>query len=661
LAVLLAGVCALGGASPALGAGPRWSEGAVESARTIPVQQGGRIMPLDTYAGITLLRLNHKRSCTTDDGTRLDAVEWLLDVLFVPERARRYPCFLVEDAQVLDAVGLPHENRKRRDRYSYEDLLPARTRLAELARVYKKTESRERSGVENGVVDLHDDVSTFDALARFLDYARPRIRVPDVDALATLWPGREHVSALDVLDRLQDLAPFLAAADPHAGVPGAPPVPGGEETKPETKAAVALRKEAIEALQDATTLALFPPEGTASEDPEWRAPGHALFEAAARREATPAATLARRLGSAVSVAGDPAAFEREITAFHDGVVSAARRRGEGEKVPLEVWLTRLDPFYRSIYLYVFAFLALALSWAKPNRWIVRAAWALVLAGLALHATGIVVRSVLRGRPPISTLYDTTLFIAFIGVAGCLVAEWIQRRGVALAIAPVLGAITLFVGQRFEALKGEDTLPQLIAVLDTNFWLAIHVTCITIGYGGGLLASAVAHVHVLGRVVGLKRGDPGFYALLHRMTYGMLCFGLFFSVVGTILGGIWANESWGRFWGWDPKENGALLICISQVAILHARLGGMLRPFGVAVCAILSGCVVAFSWWGVNLLGIGLHSYGFTGGILRGLLTFYGIEAVVLAAGAAAYATGRAYPVPGDPGAAASAPASLPRP
>jgi ABC-type transport system involved in cytochrome c biogenesis permease subunit len=214
-----------------------------------------------------------------------------------------------------------------------------------------------------------------------------------------------------------------------------------------------------------------------------------------------------------------------------------------------------------------------------------------------------------------------------------------------------------VGQRFEVLKGEDTLPQLVAVLDTNFWLATHVTCINIGYTGGLLAAAVAHVHVLGRLVGLKRDDPGFYALLHRTTYGMICFGLFFSVVGTILGGIWANESWGRFWGWDPKENGALLICISQIAILHARLGGLLKPFGVAVCAILAGCVVAFSWWGVNLLGIGLHSYGFTGGLLRGLLTFYGIEAAVLAAAAAAYATGRAYG-----GARASAPeAALPPP
>jgi ABC-type transport system involved in cytochrome c biogenesis permease subunit len=161
-----------------------------------------------------------------------------------------------------------------------------------------------------------------------------------------------------------------------------------------------------------------------------------------------------------------------------------------------------------------------------------------------------------------------------------------------------------------------------------------------GYAGGLLASAVAHVHVVGRLVGAKAGDPGFYALLSRMTYGMLGFGLFFSVVGTILGGIWANESWGRFWGWDPKENGALTICLAMLAILHARMGGMLRPFGVAVATIVTGGIVAFSWWGVNLLGIGLHSYGFTGGVMRGLMIFYGVEAAVLVAAWVAHAAGR---------------------
>jgi ABC-type transport system involved in cytochrome c biogenesis permease subunit len=642
-ATALGALAALALAAPASAADARpakWTEATLEAAALVPLQEGGRIMPLDSYAGFTLLRLNHRRRAADEAGDRLAPMEWLLDVVFRPERARKYPCFLVEDSQVLDAAGLGHEGKKRRDRYSFEDLAPARARLAELARKYRRVETRLRSSVEEGVLNLSNDVEAFDRLARLLDFARPEIPVPESDRVRALWPGRDRVSALDVLDRVGELGAMMPS-DPHAGVAGAPSAEGALDE--DGKAAAELRARAIVALEAATELSLIPPPGAKDAEPTWLSPGHAVFAAATGGGVGAAqADLVRRLVSLARSADDAAAFEREMKGYSDRAVDLARGRGEYEKVPLEVSLTRLDPFYRSIYLYLLAFVALAISWARPSPWLVRAGWALMLGGAALHLTGIVVRSVLRGRPPISTLYDTTLVIAWIGVAGLLVAEAMHRRRVALGLAPVLGALLLFVGQRFEALKGEDTLPQLQAVLDTNFWLAVHVTCITTGYAGGLLASGVAHVHLLGRVAGVKSDDAGFYTLLHRMTYGMLCFGLLFSVVGTILGGIWANESWGRFWGWDPKENGALLICISQLAILHARMGGLLRPFGVAVGAVLSGCVVAFSWWGVNLLGIGLHSYGFTGGILRGLTIFYVAEAIVLGAAAAAHWTGRSY-------------------
>jgi ABC-type transport system involved in cytochrome c biogenesis permease subunit len=161
--------------------------------------------------------------------------------------------------------------------------------------------------------------------------------------------------------------------------------------------------------------------------------------------------------------------------------------------------------------------------------------------------------------------------------------------------------------------------------------------VTIGYGAGLLAGAVGHVYVLGKVLGLKKSDSGFYKSLSTMLYGMLCFGLLFSVVGTILGGIWANESWGRFWGWDPKENGALTIVLWELIVLHARMGGYIRDFGVAMASVFGAAVVAASWWGVNLLGVGLHSYGFTSGILWALLGYFAVEAVVLAAGGAWHA------------------------
>ena len=113
-----------------------------------------------------------------------------------------------------------------------------------------------------------------------------------------------------------------------------------------------------------------------------------------------------------------------------------------------------------------------------------------------------------------------------------------------------------------------------AVLDSNFWLATHVVTITIGYSGTFLAGALAHR--LRRPAARRAPRPTRPRARRscRMTYGIVCFALFFSFVGTVLGGIWADQSWGRFWGWDPKENGALLIVLWNAIILHARWGGL---------------------------------------------------------------------------------------
>jgi ABC-type transport system involved in cytochrome c biogenesis permease subunit len=255
---------------------------------------------------------------------------------------------------------------------------------------------------------------------------------------------------------------------------------------------------------------------------------------------------------------------------------------------------------------------------------------------ALLIAGIVMRCIIRSRPPVSTLYESILFIAAVCVLLALFIEYVNRQRIALALAPAIGALGLFLANKYEMVEGRDTMPSLVAVLDTNFWLSTHVTTVTIGYAAGLLASAVAHVYLLGKLVGWRKNDNATYRSLARMTYGIICFGLLFSVVGTVLGGIWANYSWGRFWGWDPKENGALMIVLWELAILHSRLGGIIKNFGVCMAAVFGGIIVAFSWFGVNLLGVGLHSYGFTSGIARALLLFYIIESVVLALGAIAW-------------------------
>ena len=165
---------------------------------------------------------------------------------------------------------------------------------------------------------------------------------------------------------------------------------------------------------------------------------------------------------------------------------------------------------------------------------------------------------------------------------------------------------------------------LQAVLDTQFWLATHVVCITLGYAATFVAGLLGIIYILRGVLhaGADAGDAA--TTLARMIYGTLCFAMFFSFVGTVLGGLWADDSWGRFWGWDPKENGALIIVLWNALVLHARWGGMVKDRGLAVLAVLGNIVTAWSWFGVNELGVGLHSYGFTEGVATGPGAFRGV-------------------------------------
>ncbi len=541
-----------------------WPKSVLDLAARLPIQQGGRVKPLSTFAAFTLLRLNGKRSIVTDDGTRLDPTAWLLDVLYDPARALHYEVFLVQDAQVIEALGLSHQDKKRRDRYSYLELEPGLDRLMQLAHEYDRIEPKRRSSLEEQVVNLAENVLAF-----------VRINRHETLALFPPWAPIEHAGE----EAWWSPPEMAGAAGSAEGLPAQPA---------------------------------------------------ALFESF------------KRLGA---LRLDDAAFERELRTLQQGTTSMAAARGEGAKVAAEVAYYEAKPITWSLVSFLAAFLLAAVLWLRPNsRWLHRACVAFTLLGSLLLLCAIGWRCFIRSRPPVSTLYETVIFVTCTGALVALAVEWIHRNRIAVSAAAVLGTIGLFVANGYETLDKQDTMPSLVAVLDTNFWLATHVTAITIGYSGGMLAALLASIYLVAKALGLRRADPSFYRSLGRMVYGVVCFAVIFSTVGTILGGIWANESWGRFWGWDPKENGALLIVISQLVILHARLGGYLREHGVCMASAFGGTVVAFSWWGVNLLGVGLHSYGFTSGIHRALWSYYFLQWGIVGLGAwSAWRARRALP------------------
>ena len=304
-------------------------------------------------------------------------------------------------------------------------------------------------------------------------------------------------------------------------------------------------------------------------------------------------------------ANDRAAFNQEVDLLANRM---AQLQPTGTKrARYEFLFNQVDPFTHSMTLYVLAFLFACISWLAWQRPLNRAAFYLLLVAIVVHTFGLVSRMYLQERPPVTNLYSSAIFIGWGAVIVALILERIFRDGIGAACAGAIGFITLIIAHHLAG--NGDTLEMLQAVLDTNIWLATHVVAITTGYSAMFLAGMLAIIYVV-RGVFTRSLTKQTADSLARMTYGVVCFATLFSFVGTVLGGIWADQSWGRFWGWDPKENGAVLIVLWCAIILHARWGGFIRQRGLMIMAIFGNVVTSFSWFGVNMLGVGLHSYGF---------------------------------------------------
>jgi ABC-type transport system involved in cytochrome c biogenesis permease subunit len=288
-----------------------------------------------------------------------------------------------------------------------------------------------------------------------------------------------------------------------------------------------------------------------------------------------------------------------------------------KRIKTETWYNNANLFIKSTALYILAFFLLVISWMSKPFLFRKISFVCLLMGLAFHLYGIYLRIIIMQRPPISTLYESIIFVSIIGVICCSFLEYNRKDGTGIFMGAICGVVLHFVG--FGYANDGDTLGVLVAVLNSNFWLATHVTTITTGYGTSLFAGLLGHVYLL-QVI----RDPSnteYLKAINGNMFGATLFALFFTLFGTILGGIWADQSWGRFWGWDPKENGALLIVMWQIMMLHMRISGYVKPIGFALGLIMNNIVVVLAWFGVNLLSVGLHSYGFASGIARNLVIF----------------------------------------
>jgi ABC-type transport system involved in cytochrome c biogenesis permease subunit len=331
----------------------------------------------------------------------------------------------------------------------------------------------------------------------------------------------------------------------------------------------------------------------------------------------------------------------------------------GSFYQFEGWFNHFDPFFVACGFCVVALVIALLAGLGFTATLNRTAFWLILFMFGLYTLALIGRIYISGRPPVTNLYSSAVFIGWGCVLFGIVLEALFRLGIGNLVAALAGFPTLLISFALAA-EGDDTLGVLQAVLDTQFWLATHVVCITLGYAATFLAGTLGLVYIArGLVVPWAaklcreqllpafKGklseeryqhwestftpdvSPQFARELVRMIYGVLCFAIIFSFIGTVLGGLWADDSWGRFWGWDPKENGALIIVLWNAVVLHARWDGLVRERGLAVLSVVGNIATSWSWFGVNELGVGMHAYGFTEGRLQLLLWFMFSQAVIV--------------------------------
>ena len=489
----------------------------------IPVQDGGRIKPLDTFARNQLLSIYGKRSLKSED---VPAIDWLIDLLADPHIGFKQKVFKLRNPEVVQSLGLEWDNVHT---YSYHEILDGLESQKELLIQIHAKPVDELSIIEGQLKELHSNFQKFANMWWHLKLIPPASDNPE-DSWISPWEVESEQALSENQRNL--LFNFLEY----------------------------LNKK----LQNDT------------------------------------------LGMDMAMSN----YSNELNTNYSILVDSHRLK-------LETWYNEANMFYISLAFYILAFLLLGFSWITAPILLKKIAYFSLIIGFLIHGGGLCLRMYIMQRPPVTTLYESIIFVSFIANLCAIILEYIRKDGLGIFIGSISGAIFHYIGFKYSV--DGDTMGMLVAVLNSNFWLATHVTTITIGYGTSLMAGFMGHIY-LGMAI-LYPERTGSLKEIYNNTFGITLMALFFSLFGTILGGIWADQSWGRFWGWDPKENGAMLICMWHLMMIHMRLSGMVKGPGFALGMVLNNIIVALAWFGVNLLSVGLHSYGFASGIAINLGLF----------------------------------------
>ena len=671
----------------------------------LPVLLNGRIQPFDSVARNSLLQIRSTGEVPLEvvpswkfwhHPKKLKSTEWLLEVMTRPEVADTRPIFLIHHAELLGELKLQDKGVEKSGLryYTFMELKPLIPEINEQARKAGEVKAEDQTAFQKQVEKLANAVSLYQ-----------RLKV-------TLQPEGADDFARQLADFQKNLGPAQVAAQASES---------GKEFDKE-----ALRRIA-EPLQEFQLMARFgypltvPPMNAGKAPDHWQTMGASLLDSGHAATLHPAVTNFAAMATAYRQ-HKPDSFNHAVANYSAWLTpqfQKALRKGRAE-----FYFNNVKPFLHAMIIYLCAFVVacggLLTLTVAPNlsESLRRSAFYLVIVAGLVHTFGLIFRMALEGRPPVTNLYSSAIFIGWGTMVLGLLLEKSYRLGIGSVVASLAGFVTLMIAHNLAL--GGDTMEMLRAVLDTNFWLATHVVVITLGYAStfaaGLLAILYIFLGVFTPLLTQKVGvgaqtssssaqpagvttQPARAAKTHpatpavpngqarargqtavasqaktenqsspialggalaTMVYAIVCFATLFSFVGTVLGGIWADQSWGRFWGWDPKENGALLIVLWNAVILHARWGNLVGDRGIMNLAVFGNIITSFSWFGVNMLGIGLHSYGFMDAAFKWLMIFIASQIVVIAIGLLPFSLWRSFrltaksPTPGLPAHAGAA-------
>ena len=567
----------------------------------LPVLLGGRVQPIDSVARTSLLQIRQRQSVGS-----MSATTWLMETMMNSDAADKLKIFRIDNPELLNMLQLPEKD----EYYSFDQIRPHLDDVSRQAQRFSNISDSDRTAFQRELLKL-DNALELDQRLK----------------LSLCPPGTTDFAGQ--LTAYQQAVPDGVAA-----------AQAREAGKSYNQAALNRLIDFLSSYNDLSRFAyplIVPPAPDAKSRADWKNVGQSLMAVVHGDDLSPAVTDYAAMTTAYNQ-NQPAAFNRALDKYRNWLnqwfLPEVRHSAH------EFFFNQFQPFYKAIVIYIMAFLLAIIALftfalaPKVSETLRRSAFWLVVLAAIIHTFGLVFRMWLEGRPPVTNLYSSAIFVGWGCVIMGLVLERVFAVGLGSAVASVAGFVTLIIAHNL-SMDG-DTMETMRAVLNSNFWLATHVVVITLGYASTFLAGLLGVTYVL---LGLftpllkyKSGDLELGKVLAKMAYGIVCFAALFSFVGTVLGGIWADQSWGRFWGWDPKENGALIIVLWNAAILHARWGGMIRERGLMNMVIFGNIVTSWSWFGVNMLGIGLHSYGFMAAAFKWLVLFIASQIVLIILG-----------------------------